>query len=140
MKLSTRSRYGTRLMMGLAEHYPKGPLHLNTIALQQGISLQYLEQIIIPLKKADYIKRVPGPKGGHVLAKPPAEITIREIVALLEEGAGLAECSFKPKVCGRSSSCSTRFLWQEAAQAMLGKLTSITLADMLKTAKPKRIF
>ena len=71
MKLSTRSRYGTRLMLELAEHYQKGPLHLSTIALQQGISVKYLEQIIIPLKKANYIQSVRGPKGGHILAKPP---------------------------------------------------------------------
>ena len=137
MKLSTRSRYGTRLMLELVQHYPKGPLHLNTIALQQGISVKYLEQIIIPLKKADYIKSVRGPKGGHILAKPPAEITIGEIVALLEEGASLAECSFDPTVCERSSICQTRYIWQEAAQAMFDKLNSITLADLLKTGKPR---
>jgi Rrf2 family iron-sulfur cluster assembly transcriptional regulator len=136
MKLSTRSRYGTRLMLDLAEHYLKGPIHLNTIALQQGISVKYLEQIIIPLKKAKYIQSVRGPKGGHILAKPPSEISIGEIVALLEEGASLAECSYNPKVCERSSTCSTRPLWQEAAQAMFDKLNSITLADVLKTAKP----
>jgi Rrf2 family transcriptional regulator, iron-sulfur cluster assembly transcription factor len=136
MKLSTRSRYGTRLMLNLAEHYLQGPIHLNTIALQQGISVKYLEQIIIPLKKAKYIRSVRGPKGGHILAKPPAEISIGEIVALLEEGASLAECSYNPESCGRSSTCSTRFLWQEAAQAMFDKLNSITLADVLKTAQP----
>ena len=86
MKLSTRSRYGTRLMLDLAEHYLKGPIHLKAIALQQGISVKYLEQIIIPLKKAKYIQSVRGPKGGHILAKPPSEISIGEIVALLEEG------------------------------------------------------
>ena len=136
MKLSTRSRYGTRLMLNLAEHYMQGPIHLNTIALQQGISVKYLEQIIIPLKKAKYIQSVRGPKGGHILAKPPAEISIGEIVALLEEGASLAECSYNPEICGRSSTCSTRPLWQEAAQAMFDKLNSITLADVLKTAQP----
>ena len=136
MKLSTRSRYGTRLMLDLAEHYQKGPLHLSTIALQQGISVKYLEQIIIPLKKADYIRSVRGPKGGHILAKPPAEITIGEIVALLEEGASLAECSDNPKVCERSSICLTRYLWQAAAQAIFDKLDSITLADVLKMAEP----
>ena len=136
MKLSTRSRYGTRLMLELAQHYPQGPLHLNTIALQQGISVKYLEQIIIPLKKANYIQSVRGPKGGHVLARPPEDITVGEIVALLEEGASLAECSYNPKVCERSSICQTRYIWQEAAQAMFDKLNSITLADVLKTAKP----
>ena len=136
MKLSTRSRYGTRLMLELAEHYHQGPLHLSTIALQQGISVKYLEQIIIPLKKAKYIQSVRGPKGGHSLAKPPAEITIGEIVALLEDGASLAECSDNPMVCERSSICSTRCLWQVAAQVMFDKLHSITLADVLKMAEP----
>jgi len=136
MKLSTRSRYGTRLMLELAEHYHQGPLHLSTIALQQGISVKYLEQIIIPLKKAKYIQSVRGPKGGHSLAKPPAEITIGEIVALLEDGASLAECSDNPMVCERSSICSTRYLWQVAAQVMFDKLHSITLADVLKMAEP----
>jgi Rrf2 family transcriptional regulator, iron-sulfur cluster assembly transcription factor len=137
MKLSTRSRYGTRLMLELAQHYPNGPLHLNTIALQQGISVKYLEQIIIPLKKAKYIQSVRGPKGGHVLARPPEEVTVGEIVALLEEGASLAECSVNPKVCERSSICQTRYVWQVAAQAMFDKLNSITLADLLKTGQPK---
>ena len=135
MKLSTRSRYGTRLMLNLAEHYMKGPIHLNTISLEQGISVKYLEQIIIPLKKAKYIQSVRGPKGGHILAKPPGEITIGEIVALLEEGASLAECSFNPDICERASICQTRYIWQEAAQAMFDKLNSITLADLLKTGQ-----
>jgi Rrf2 family iron-sulfur cluster assembly transcriptional regulator len=139
MKLSTRSRYGTRLMLELAQHYLKGPLHLSTIAVQQGISVKYLEQIIIPLKKADYIRSVRGPKGGHILAKPPGEITIGEIVALLEEGASLAECSSNPNICDRASICQTRFIWQEAAQAMFDKLNSITLADVLKTGQPKSV-
>jgi Rrf2 family transcriptional regulator, iron-sulfur cluster assembly transcription factor len=139
MKLSTRSRYGTRLMLDLAQHYHQGPVHLNLIASQQGISVKYLEQIIIPLKKANYIQSVRGPKGGHVLARPPEEITVGEIVALLEEGASLAECSFNPKVCERSSSCQTRYVWQEAAQAMFDKLNSLTLADLLPTGKPRPV-
>ena len=96
MKLSTSSRYGTRLMLDMAQHYLQGPIHLATIAMRQGISVKYLEQIIIPLKKAKYIQSVRGPKGGHILAKPPAEITIGEIVALLEDSASLAECSDNP--------------------------------------------
>ena len=112
-----------------------GPFTWPTIAKRQGISVKYLEQIIIPLKKANYIQSVRGPKGGHILAKPPEEITVGEIVALLEEGASLVECSDNPEVCERSSTCPTRLLWQEAAQAMFDKLNSITLADVLKTAR-----
>jgi Rrf2 family iron-sulfur cluster assembly transcriptional regulator len=136
MKLSTKSRYGTRLMLDLAQHYHDGPIHLANVAKRQGLSVKYLEQIIIPLKKANYIKSVRGPKGGHVLARPPEEITVGEIVALLEEGANLAECSYNPLVCERSPTCQTRYIWQVAAQAMFARLNSITLADLLKTGKP----
>ncbi len=131
MKLSTRSRYGTRLMLDMAEHYNNGPIHLIKIAQRQGISVKYLEQIIIPLKKAQYVKSVRGPKGGHILAKPPEEITVGEIVALLEDGASLVECSYNESVCERAGICPTRDLWREAAQAMFAKLNSITLADLL---------
>jgi Rrf2 family iron-sulfur cluster assembly transcriptional regulator len=136
MKLSTRSRYGTRLMLDMAQHYNDGPIHLANIARRQGISVKYLEQIIIPLKKAHYVKSVRGPKGGHILAKPPAEITVGEIVALLEEGAYVAECSTDSQVCERSSTCLTRRLWKEAAQAMFEKLHSITLADVMQMDEP----
>ncbi|RJR36918.1 MAG: Rrf2 family transcriptional regulator [Deltaproteobacteria bacterium] len=138
MKLSTRSRYGTRLMLDMAEHYDSGPIHLMKIAQRQGISVKYLEQIIIPLKKAQYIKSLRGPKGGHVLAKPPEEITVGEIVAVLEEGDSLVECSQNAEVCERSSACPTRKVWQEAAAAMFAKLESVTLADLVnKTQAPQ---
>jgi Rrf2 family iron-sulfur cluster assembly transcriptional regulator len=137
MKLSTRSRYGTRLMLDMAQHYHDGPIHLAHVARRQGISVKYLEQIIIPLKKANYIQSVRGPKGGHTLAKPPEEITVGEIVALLEDSASLAVCSDNPTVCERSSACATRYIWQEAAQAMFDKLQSITLADLLSRDKVK---
>ena len=136
MKLSTRSRYGTRLMLDMAQHYQDGPIHLASVAQRQGISVKYLEQIIIPLKKANYVQSVRGPKGGHTLARPPEEITVGEIVALLEERTSLADCSDNDKTCKRSPICLTRRLWKEAAQAMFDKLHSITLADVMKEAEP----
>ena len=135
MKLSTKSRYGTRLMLDMAQHYDDGPVHLANVARRQGISVKYLEQIIIPLKKGNYIRSVRGPKGGHTLARPPEEITVGEIVALLEDSAALAACSDNPMVCERSTVCPTRSIWQEAAQAMFDKLQSITLADLLNRNK-----
>jgi Rrf2 family protein len=134
MKLSTRSRYGTRLMVDMAEHYQEGPVHLGDIARRQNISVKYLEQIIIPLKKAHYIDSIRGPKGGHVLARPPAEITVAEIVALLEDGASLSECSAHADVCERADFCPTRLVWKAASEAMFDKLKSITLADLAAKA------
>lgn len=135
MKLSTRSRYGTRLMLDMAQHYDQGPVQLGDIAKRQAVSVKYLEQIIIPLKKANYIKSIRGPKGGHVLARPPEEITVAEIVALLEEGTSLAECADDARVCERADICPTRLLWKEAAEAMFDKLQSITLADLVRRAQ-----
>ena len=135
MKLSAKSRYGTRLMLDMAQHYEEGPIHLAQVATRQGISVKYLEQIIIPLKKADYIRSVRGPKGGHALALAPEEITVGEIVALLEEGTSLAECAHNDKVCERSQTCLTRWLWKEAGRALFDKLYSITLADVMNGAE-----
>jgi Rrf2 family transcriptional regulator, iron-sulfur cluster assembly transcription factor len=137
VKLSAKSRYGTRLMLDMAQHYEEGPIHLATVAKRQGISVKYLEQIIIPLKKANYIQSVRGPKGGHQLTRPPEEITVGEIVALLEDSASLAACFDNPMICERSQVCATRDIWQEAAQAMFDKLQSITLADLLSRDKVK---
>lgn len=131
MKLSTKSRYGTRLLLDMAQHYNQGPVQLGDIAKRQNISVKYLEQIIIPLKKAHYVESVRGPKGGHSLTKSPEEITVGEIVALLEESATLVECTEDAGVCERSSICPTRLIWQAAAKAMFDKLNTITLADLL---------
>ncbi len=135
MKLSTRSRYGTRLMLDMAQHYHNGPIHLSDVAKRQDISVKYLEQIIIPLKKGGYIKSLRGPKGGHILARPPEEITVKEIVALLEEGTSLVECCDNSTVCQRSDICPTRLLWKEASEAMFERLQAISLADLVKKAE-----
>ena len=135
MKLSTRSRYGTRMMLDLAQHYDQGPIQMSEIAKRQDISAKYLEQLIIPLKKARFIKSVRGPKGGHMLAAPPEEITIGEIVQVLEGGIDLSECIENPDMCNRSGSCLARGVWEEATKAMFDKLNSITLYKMIEMGK-----
>lgn len=137
MKLSTRSRYGTRLLMDMARHYDNGPIHLSDIAHRQGISVKYLEQIIIPLKKARLVKSVRGPKGGHLLARPPEAITVAEVVEILENGGAVVECTRRPEICERSSTCPTRLLWLEATQAFYDKLKNITLADLAHLSSRK---
>jgi len=131
MKLSTRSRYGTRMMLDLAQHYDAGPVQIGDIAKREDISVKYLEQLIIPLKKANFIKSVRGPKGGHMLSKPPEEITVGEIVRILEGGINLSSCIENPEMCDRTSSCLTRCIWEETTKAMYNKLNSVTLAKMI---------
>lgn len=132
MKLSTRSRYGLRMILDMAQHCDKGPVQIGSIAKRQDISVKYLEQLIIPLKKAQYVQSVRGPKGGHLLAKPPDEITVGEIVNLLEGGINLANCIEHPEICERHESCLTRSVWEEATEAMYDRLNSITLSQMIQ--------
>jgi Rrf2 family protein len=132
MKLSTKSRYGTRMMMELAQRFNGNPIQMGEIAQKQGISVKYLEQIIIPLKKAGFITSVRGPKGGHLLAKPPDEITVGEIIKVLEGEIDLAACVHDPDICNKSDTCPTRDIWGLATTAMKNELDSITLADILK--------
>ncbi|MBC8417371.1 MAG: Rrf2 family transcriptional regulator [Proteobacteria bacterium] len=132
MKLSTRSRYGTRMMLDLAQHYDEGPVQIGDISKREDISVKYLEQLIIPLKKACLIESVRGPKGGHMLAKPPGEITVGEIVSVLEGGINLTTCIENPDVCDKTNSCLARGVWEEATKAMYDKLNASTLAKMIE--------
>ena len=135
MRLSTRSRYGTRMMQDLAQHYDKGPVRIGEIAKRQDMPVKYLEQLIIPLKQGNLIRSVRGPKGGHMLARPPEEISIGQVVKALEGGIELAGCIENPGECERSSSCLTRGIWEDASKAMYDKLNSITLSKMLEMEK-----
>jgi len=119
------------MIMDLAQHYGQGAIQLGEIANRQKISLKYLEQIIRPLKKAGYVKSFRGAKGGHILNKPPGEVTVGEVVALLEGGKTLVNCDNDPEVCDRVDSCVTRYIWMEAATAMYARLAAITFADLL---------
>jgi Rrf2 family iron-sulfur cluster assembly transcriptional regulator len=135
MKLSTRSRYGTRMMLDLAQHYKEGPVQIGQIAKRQDISVKYLEQLIIPLKKANFITSTRGPKGGHMLAKSPKEITIGQIVEVLEGGIDLTVCVGDTDVCERSAECLIRDTWREATKAMYEKLNAISLSKIIKSQK-----
>ena len=135
MKFSTKTRYGTRMILDMAQNYGRSAIQLGEIANRQNISLKYLEQIIRPLKKADYIKSFRGAKGGHILSKPPEEITVGEIVAVLEGGDTLIQCDKDPEDCERVDTCLTRYLWMEAATAMFQRLSSITFADLITLKK-----
>jgi Rrf2 family protein len=119
----------------MAQHHGKTPIQLGEIARRQNISLKYLEQIIRPLKRAHYVKSFRGSKGGHILNKPPDQITVGEVVALLEGGSILTHCSKNAAECSRAEKCPTRYLWMEASNALFARLNQITFADLLNSGK-----
>lgn len=132
MKLSTRGRYGTRLMLQLAASYGREePLPLTEIARREEISIKYLEQLIIPLKGAGLIKSRRGARGGYLLAKAPEEITIGQILQILEGNISPVPCVKNPSFCIKYESCNTRKLWESMDKAIVQSVCDMTLKDAL---------
>ena len=132
MKLSTRSRYGARILVDLARHNGQGPVQIGEISKRQDISVKYLEQLIRPLKQASMVTSVRGPKGGHMLAKDPADITLGQIVRLFEGQAELVECISNPEQCNMADDCQVRLAWKEATRVLYEKLDSTTISDLMQ--------
>jgi len=124
-------------MLDLALHYHEGPLFLKDIAQRQGISEKYLWQLIHPLKAYGLISTTRGAHGGYQLAKAPDEITLKEIMQVVEGSLALVDCVDNASVCGRAETCITRDVWQEATQGMLKTLESLTLGSMVKRQAEK---
>ena len=137
MKLSTRGRYSTRLMMELALRFDKGPVLLKDISKSQDISLKYLGQLIIPLKIAGLIKSTRGSHGGYFLSRSPDKISLSEVVTAVEGPIAFSECVDSPDICYRSKTCVAREVWEKASRQFNETLDSITLADMLKRQEAK---
>jgi Rrf2 family iron-sulfur cluster assembly transcriptional regulator len=131
MKISTRGRYGTRMMLDLAAHHDQGPTPLREIAKRQDLSVKYLEQLIIPLKAAGYIRSVRGARGGYTLARKPDKISVGQIIKVLEGGLSLVDCVEDPRVCEREKNCPTRDIWLRMSDRLMEELSSLTLRDVL---------
>lgn len=131
MKLSTRSRYGARLLVDLARNKDQGPIQIGEISKRQEISVKYLEQLIRPLKKAKLVTSVRGPKGGHLLTEKPEKITLGQVVRLFESQVDLVECVSLPEKCPMSDDCQVRLAWQDATRVLYEKLDTTTIADLM---------
>ena len=142
MRLTTKSRYGTRLILDLAVNAQKGPVPLGDVSKRQNISLKYLEHLIRKLKEAGLIKSQRGPYGGHMLKKQPRDITVGDIVRTLEKTTAITDCAeTEDKLCGvcnRAGDCLSRWVWIEASEAMFKRLDEITI-ESLTTIELKQI-
>ena len=131
MKLSTKGRYGSRLMLDLALHYNNGPVLLKNIAKRQEISEKYLGQLVRPLIAAGLVKSTRGAHGGYHLAKSPKSITLKDIIQTMEGSMAIVECIDAPKECSRMKACLTREIWKEITDKVTEILENITLEDMV---------
>ena len=135
MRLTTKGQYGVRAMFDLASHFKVNPVPLRQISEREGISINYLEQLFLKLKKAGLVDSVRGPGGGYLLKKRPKEIRISDIARAVEESLAPISCieSQKNPKCHRINTCIPRLLWKELGEKILGFLDSMTLADLLQT-------
>ena len=132
MKLSTRSRYSTRIILELARHEGAAPIQVSELSRRQRIPVKYLEQLIRTMKEAGLVKSTRGSKGGHQINCPPEEITVGQIVRLFEGQSDLVVCVGMPEKCDMADECIVRSVWLDATKAMYEKLDKITIADLLK--------
>ncbi len=131
MKLSTRSRYGVRLMIALAAAGNDKSLFLKDIAASEDISEKYLSLIVIPLRAAGLIRSIRGARGGYVLAKAPKDISVCDIVEAVEGDTCLVNCVKNPDICKRTPVCPSRDIWTQLTNTIREAMSRTTLAQLV---------
>ena len=131
MKISTKGRYGLRILIDLATHDPEKPRMLKDIAESQQISEKYISRLVIDLRRAGLIRSVRGVKGGFHLAKLPEEITLLKVLETMEGPLSVVECVKSPEKCKRQMLCPARSIWKKLNDDIRGLTSKITLDDIL---------
>ena len=133
MKLTSKGRYAVMAMADLAKNYVKEPISLTEISLRQGISIDYLEQLFLKLRKNNLVKSARGPSGGYVLSKPPGEIKLLSIFSAVDEKIKTVKCRKESKKgCnGKSIKCITHNLWDDLETHINKFFEDNTLNDIL---------
>ena len=133
MKLSSKGRYAVMALADIAKFEPNDPISLRDISLRQGISLVYLEQLFLKLKKNNIVASVRGKNGGYILNKKAADIKISEVFLAVEEKIKTIGCEkHSKKGCnGKSIKCITHNLWDELENYINDFFEKKTLNDLI---------
>jgi Rrf2 family protein len=137
---STKGEYGVRLMVQLGRHFGMGPASLAEIAAEEDLPRAYLEQLVVSLRDVGLVTSTRGAHGGYELARPPATITMAEVLRALEGPIAPMLCASEDPehatICDRSSRCTVNLLWVRVRDAVAGALDSMTLADLVPPRIP----
>ena len=133
MKLTSKGRYAVMAMADLAKNNAEVPTSLAEISLRQGISISYLEQLFLKLRKSNLVQSARGPSGGYVLSKPPSEIKLLSIISAVDEKIKTVKCKKESKKgCnGKSIKCITHNLWDDLETHINKFFEDNTLNDIL---------
>ncbi len=134
MKMSTKGRYAVRILLSIARYQKNGPVPKKIIAAEEGISADYIEQIIVPLKNDGLCVGIRGVKGGFKLAKDPADITVYDILAASEGVMKMVDCDQLDCAGRDKNQCATRPVWEGASRVLQEFFEKITLKDLVDRA------
>jgi Rrf2 family protein len=135
MKLSKRGEYGLRALQDLAIHYGEGPVSNRDLAERNHIPGRFLEQILLTLKHGRIVRSQKGPRGGYYLARSPHQITLAEVIRLLDGPLAPVSCvsevAYEPCGCPSMETCGLRRVMREVRDTVAGMMESTTLADLV---------
>jgi len=131
MKISTKGRYGVRILVDLALNQTDAPRQIHDIAKSQQISEKYISRLVIGLRRARMVRSVRGAKGGVRLAADPKQLTLLEIVEAMEGPTSIVNCVCCPQQCSRSGDCASRRIWEKLNTEIREAMRKITLQDII---------
>lgn len=135
MRMSTRGRYGLRAMFELARRQDTGPVTMDTVAQEQGLSRKHLHNLLTALKEAGLVQSIRGPRGGFVLTRSPEQILLSDILKAVEGPLSFVPCVAEADACDKTARCPARQIWRRVSGALEGVLDSFTLQDMVAPQK-----
>lgn len=141
MKVSTRGEYGVRAMVTLARNYGAGPMSIATMAKESAVPYAYLEQLIVPLRKAGLVESKRGAQGGYQLTRPPDLVVVGEVYRVMEGPVAPMDCVSEDlayQTCPLIEGCETRPVWLKMRDSIVNVLDSMTLADLVADGKERR--
>lgn len=137
MRMSTKAQYAVRALVSLNLTSDGSPVSIKDISSRENISLNYLEQLFVKLRRGEIVKSVRGPGGGYVLARPAADIRVDQIIDTVEETLAPLSCMEVDGSCNCSSECATQSVWQGLGNQIRSFLASVTLEDLTKEGQQR---
>jgi len=134
MRVSSKAHYGLRMMTELAKAYGRGPMSLAEVARIESLPLAYLEQLAGALRRGGLLDSTRGVHGGYVLSKPPAEISVLDVVTLVDGEVAPVECvahGYESGSCLREGECASRPLWARLKRSIDAVLSATTLEELV---------
>ena len=139
MRVPMKVDYGVRALVDLAQQGSERPIRTTEIANRQHIPEPYLDQVLTNLNKFGFIRSRRGPRGGHLLARQPAEITLSDVVAALEGRTSPLDCITDADDCLLSGSCTQRDIWSGVEDAIQKVLTATTILQLANPREPVKM-